>query len=170
MTPMLVRAERPDDYAAVHQLNRDAFQADGEADLVDALRTAASPIISLVAEDDGDVVGHILFSPVTLAPHDGLRVAGLGPMAVSPARQRSGIGSRLVRAGLEACREGGFAAAVVVGHPDFYPRFGFRSASQFGIACEFDVPDPVFMALELIAGTLRDRSGTIYYHPAFKAL
>ena len=124
----------------------------------------------MVAEDDGEVVGHILFSPVTLSGFDSMRIAGLGPLAVSPARQRSGIGSQLVQAGLDACRENGFAAAVVVGHPEYYPRFGFRPGSHFGVGCEFDVPDDVFMVIELAVGTLRDRSGTIYYHPAFKSL
>lgn len=162
-----VRRERRDDHPAVRDINRAAFQADGEADLVDALRDQVSPVVSLVAADDAEVVGHILFSPVTLAGHDELRIAGLGPMAVSSTRQRSGIGSALLRAGLDACRAQAFVAVVVVGHPGYYPRFGFQPASRFRISCEFDVPDDVFMALELEAGALNGRHGTVHYHPLF---
>ena len=167
---MRVRAERPDDYALVREINRAAFGRDAEADLVDRLRAEASPIISLVGEQGGQVVGHILFSPVTLSGHDTLPIAGLAPVAVLPAHQRAGIGSALVNAGLDACRDGDFVAVVVVGHPDYYPRFGFRPASQFGLACEFEVPDDVFMALAVEDGALRNRQGTIHYHPLFRTV
>ena len=165
---MQTRTERAADIPAVRAVNLAAFDTRMEADLVDALRLQADPIVSLVAEDeDGAIVGHILFSPVTLGEGSPLRIAGLAPMAVIPARQRGGIGSRLVSSGLEHCRRQGFVAAVVLGHAAYYPRFGFRPASIFGLRCEYDVPDDVFMALELEPGALAGRSGTVRYHPVF---
>jgi putative acetyltransferase len=134
---------------------------------VDALREQAEPIVSLVAEDRGAIVGHIMFSPVTLSGHPTLRLMGLAPMAVVPTHQRQGIGSALVTAGLEHCRQLGIAAVVVLGHPAYYPRFGFWPSTRFGIGCEYDVPDDVFMVMELEVGALRGVSGTVHYHAAF---
>jgi putative acetyltransferase len=134
---------------------------------VDALRSQATPIISVVAHDEGALVGHILFSPVSLTGHDELKIMGLAPMAVVPAQQRRGIGSALVREGLERCRRLGYGAVVVLGHPEFYSRLGFVPASLFGVTSEYDVPDDVFMALELAAGALEGKAGTIRYHPSF---
>jgi len=164
---MHIRPERPADIAAVRAVNRAAFETDAEADLVDALRDQADPTVSLVADDAGRIVGHILFSPVTLTGHADLKIMGLAPMAVLPTQQRRGIGSALVRAGLERCTELGCAAVIVLGHAQYYPRFGFIPASRFGIACEYDVTDDVFMALELEPQILRGRTGTIRYHAAF---
>jgi putative acetyltransferase len=160
-----IRSETHADIPSIRAVNQAAFNTSAEADLVDALRERAQPIVSLVADDDGTIVGHIMFSPVTL-PHPDLRIMGLAPMAVVPARQRHGIGSALVHEGLERCRELGFAAVVVLGHAEYYPRFGFTPASRFSLRCEYDVPDEVSMAIELDAGTLRGRSGTIRYHIA----
>lgn len=120
-----------------------------------------------MADDGGSIVGHILFSPVTLSGHAELKIMGLAPMAVQPAEQRRGIGSALVRAGLERCRQRGCGAVVVLGHPEYYPRFDFLPASRFDIGCEYEVPDEVFMALEVEPGFLRGKSGTIRYHAAF---
>lgn len=164
---MDIRAERATDLAAVRAVNLAAFDTALEADLVDALRIEANPVISLVADVTGSVVGHILFSPVTLTGHPHLPLMGLAPMAVVPLEQRRGIGSALVRTGLIECARLGCAAVVVLGHPEYYPRFGFLPASRFGLRSEYDVPDETFMALELVAGILRDRSGTIRYHAAF---
>ena len=164
---MQIRPEQAADIAAIHAVNRAAFDSDTEADLVDALREHADPIISLVADDGGSIVGHILFSPVTLSGHADLKIMGLAPMAVRPAEQRRGIGSALVGAGLERCKQLGSGAVVVLGHPGYYPRFDFVPASRFGLACEYDVPDEAFMALELELGILRGASGTIRYHAAF---
>ena len=163
-----IRAEEERDAAAVHALNVAAFGGPTEAKLVDALRRQASPIVSLVAEEGGVVIGHILFSPVALSGHEELKVMGLAPMAVAPEQQRRGVGSVLIPAGLEECRRLGFGAVVVLGHPEYYPRFGFQAAKEFGIGCEYDVPSDVFMALELAAGYLGGRSGTIRYHAAFR--
>jgi putative acetyltransferase len=164
---MQIRPERPADVPAIRAVNLAAFEASTEADLVDALRRQADPIVSLVAEAGGTIVGHILFSPATLAADPGVRIMGLAPMAVVPPRQRQGIGSALVRDGLERCRQLGFGAVIVLGHADYYPRFGFTPASRFGLRSEYEVPDDVFMALELDRGVLTGRSGIVRYHPAF---
>ena len=167
---MLIRDESPGDHAAVRALNDSAFETDAEARLVGALREQASPLVSLVAEEDGAILGHVLFSPVTLSGHPNLRIMGLAPMAVVPSRQQQGIGSSLVRAGLDRCRAIGAGAVVVLGHPAFYPRFGFVPSAEFGIGCEYDVPEEAFLAMELEPGFLRGASGTIRYHAAFNDL
>lgn len=167
---MLIRGEEQRDWAAVHALNVSAFETPAEAHLVDALRDQARPLVSVVADDHGAVVGHIMFSPVALSGQPALRIMGLAPMAVAPAHQRQGVGSALVRAGLEQCRQLGCDAVVVVGHPAYYPRFGFSSATRFGIGCEYDVPDDVFMVVELHAGALRGASGTVKYHAVFSTI
>jgi putative acetyltransferase len=165
-----IRPERPADIPGIRAVNLAAFETTTEADLVDALRNDAQPIVSLVADDRQAIVGHILFSPVTLTPHPELQIMGLAPMSVVPARQRHGIGSALVQEGLEQCRRLGFGAVIVLGHAEYYPRFGFTPASQFGLTCEYDVPDEVFMALELDKDILRGRSGRIRYHAAFASV
>jgi putative acetyltransferase len=164
-----IRAETPDDFAAVRRVNECAFGRSAEADLVDALRAHGKATISLVAVQAGNVVGHILFSPVTIeSGSEALPVSGLAPMAVLPEFQRRGIGSRLVKRGLEQCRNAGHRGVVVLGHPEYYPRFGFVPASRFGISSEYAVPDEVFMALELREGALRDcRGGVAKYQPEF---
>jgi len=167
---MLIRQEKPGDRKAVRALNEAAFDSPLEARLVDALRDLSSRTISLVAEDGGVVVGHIMFSPVTHADHPGLKVVGLAPMAVAPDRQRQGIGSVLIEDGLEKCRQEGYVAAVVLGHPTYYPRFGFRPSTYFGIDSAYEVPAAVFMALELVPGALADKKGRVDYHPAFDML
>lgn len=167
---MSIRAEEARDYDAVYALNAAAFETEAEAKLVDALRERAEPIVSLVAEEDGEVVGHILFSPVTLSGHPDLKIIGLAPMSVVSEKQKSGIGSALVEAGLAKCRELGFAAVVVLGHPEYYPRFGFLSSSRFGIDSEYEVPEEVFMVQELEDGVLAGKSGRISYHAAFGEL
>jgi putative acetyltransferase len=162
-----VRPEAPSDRAAVRAVNTSAFDTAAEADLVDRLREQASPLVSLVAQVAGGVVGHILFSPLTLGEHRGLQIMGLAPMAVAPERQRRGIGSALVRVGLQQCRQLGAGAAVVLGHPAYYPRFGFLPAARFGIGCEYDAPAEAFMLIELQREYLRGVAGTVRYHAAF---
>jgi putative acetyltransferase len=131
------------------------------------LRRHAAPIISLVAEEDANIVGHILFSPVMLAGEGSPTLMGLAPMAVVPARQRQGIGSSLVSEGLERCRRINAAAVVVLGHPEYYPRFGFVPGSRLSLRCEYDVPENVFMVRELHEGALRGFAGIVRYHPVF---
>lgn len=167
---MLIRPEKPADHAAVRQINLLAFDGEPEADLVEALRRDADPVISLVAEDDGEIVGHILFSPVSVDSVADNLVMGLAPMAVAPDRQREGIGSALVRAGIAACEAAGIGGIVVLGHPGFYPRFGFRPASEFGLESEYAVPDEAFMALPLGAADFGASPGTARYHPAFASV
>ncbi len=165
---MLIRTEQVTDIPEIHAINRAAFDAATEANLVDVLRSGAENVVSLVAEEDGEIVGHIMFSPVQLTGAADVRAMALAPMAVAPGRQRAGIGSALVRAGLEKCQRLGIDAVFVVGHPTSYPRFGFKSASSVGFACEFDVPDEVFMVAELAAGVLDGKTATVTFHPAFK--
>jgi putative acetyltransferase len=164
---MQIRVEKECDREAVRAVNISAFETTSEADLVDALRQQAHPIISLVAEENGEVVGHILFSPVSLSGQPNLKVMGLAPMAVAPSQQKKGTGSALVQSGLDHCRKLGFVAVVVLGHPQYYPRFGFSPASQFGVDSEYDVPDEVFMAMELQPDALSGIIGTVRYHSAF---
>ncbi|MDX1404658.1 MAG: N-acetyltransferase [Woeseiaceae bacterium] len=162
-----IREETNADRNAIYEINAAAFPTEAEAKLVDALRVSADPFVSLVAEEDDEIIGNIVFTPVALASFGDLQLMGLAPMAVKPARQRSGIGSRLVEAGLENLRTLGVGAVVVLGHADYYPRFGFRPASRWGIASEYDVPDDAFMLLELASGYLDGYQGTIRYHAAF---
>ena len=164
-----VRFEGPHDATAVREINEQAFGGLQEARIVDALRDSPDSI-SLVATVDERVVGHILFTPVTIEPHAArVRVAGLAPMAVRPEFQRSGVGSALVRAGLEECRGRGYAAVVVVGHPEYYPRFGFVPAHTKRLECEYPVPREAFMTIELEAGALTGRAGVVRYRPEFAA-
>ncbi|MEX1231038.1 MAG: N-acetyltransferase [Planctomycetaceae bacterium] len=164
----MIRDEEPRDIADVRRINEGAFETPAEARLVDALQEQVASLISLVAIVDDAVVGHILFSPVTLEGHPQLKLAGLAPMAVLPSHQRQGIGTALVTAGLERCREAGYDAVVVLGHPGFYLRFGFVPASRFEIRSEYDVPDEVFMIAELRPHALDGVSGVIRFHTAFK--
>ncbi|HLG17930.1 MAG TPA: N-acetyltransferase [Blastocatellia bacterium] len=165
---MIVRHENAGDAAGIRRVNEMAFDTVVEAKLVDKLRERGMVTFSLVAIDVEQIVGHILFSPVTI--ESGGRqfpALGLGPMAVLPEFQNRGIGSRLVITGLDECRQAGHESVVVVGHPEYYPRFGFIPASRFGLRCEYDVPDEVFMALELHEGALSERAGLVRYQPEF---
>jgi putative acetyltransferase len=162
---MLVREEKPEDYATVYEVVAEAFGTADEAELVVKLR-AVEPHISLVAEAGGEVVGHIFFSPVTAGDFVAM---GLAPMAVRPDWQRRGVGSRLAEAGLAECRRLGYDVVFVLGHPEYYPRFGFVVASKHGFSCEYDAPDEAFMVAELTAGALAGRSGVVRYGPEFAA-
>lgn len=163
-----IRAEKTEDRYAIHRVNELAFGQPNEANLVDALRANAIPFISLVAVGDEQVVGHISFSPVTVESESGTFAAiGLAPMAVLPEYQNQGIGSQLVREGLKECQRLGHDIVVVLGHPNYYPRFGFAPASLKGLRSEYDVPDEVFMVAELREGALRGRRGLVKYHREF---
>ena len=164
---MIIRPEKENDRDAVFTINASAFETPSEATLVDVLREHAQPVVSLVAEENRNVVGHIMFSPVVLSENPDLKVMGLAPMAVAPEHQRKGIGSALVRAGLEQCRQLGFVGVVVLGHPEFYPRFGFSPSSRFGIDSDYEVPEEVFMAMELEPEALSGKTGRVKYHHAF---
>ncbi len=167
---MIIRFEQASDIDKVFQVNLKAFETSTEAYLVNALRKADIELISLVAEVNKDIVGHILFSPVTLIEHKEIKIAGLAPMAVLPDWQNKGIGTQLVKEGLKACINAGYDAIVVLGHPNYYPRFGFTPSIHYGINTEYDVPTDVFMLLELKKDILKNISGTIKYHSIFNEL
>jgi putative acetyltransferase len=165
----LIRQERAQDIPGICQVNEQAFGRPDEADIVDSLRQRAAIFLSLVALQGEQVVGHILFSPVTVkSDQSSFDAIALGPMAVLPSHQRSGIGSQLVRAGLEECRKMGQSIVIVLGHPEFYPRFGFKPALPFGIRWEQDLPAEVFMVAELEQGALNGRGGVVIYQPEFR--
>ncbi|MCH8207083.1 MAG: N-acetyltransferase [Chloroflexi bacterium] len=167
----IVRPETTVDHIAIHRINEAAFGRPNEADLVDTLRAAGHAVLSLVAINKGQVVGHIFFTPVSIesqsSPHSAL---ALGPMGVLPELQNRRIGSLLVRRGLEGCLASGFPVVVVLGHPHFYPRFGFTEARARGINPQWDVPDEAFMVAELEPGALRGVTGTVRYRPEFDEL
>ena len=165
---LAIRPEQPGDHASVRRVVEQAFGRRNEADLVDKLHAAGRASIALVAVLDGSVVAHLLFSPVTLdPPRASPLMLGLAPEAVQPLHQNKGIGSRLIRAGLEACREAGCDGVVVLGDPAFYSRFGFERASGRGLGNEYGA-DEHFMALELRKGALDGLRGMVKYGPEFQ--
>ncbi|MBU1170890.1 MAG: N-acetyltransferase [Proteobacteria bacterium] len=165
---MIARAEKPEDISRIYQINIETFSTDAEANLVDMLREHKVPLISWVAEDKGELIGHILFSPVTLVGQmSRISMAGLGPMAVRPSHQKKGVGTMLVEAGLKQCLKEGYSAVVVLGYPEYYPRFGFVPSVAYGIDSTYDVPPEVFMVKELKKGALKGIQGTVSYHGLF---
>lgn len=166
-----IRAEAPGDRGAVREVNEAAFGRPDEAALVDALRDAGAPLVSLVAVEGGEIVGYVLFSPVSVEPKppDGFSASGLAPLAVLPERQRLGAGSRLVGEGFEVCRRSGYDAVFVLGDPAYYRRFGFATAATRGLRCEFPAPDEAFMVAELRPGALDGVHGLVRYRPEFGA-
>lgn len=167
MEAIEIREAQTGDADAIRHLNMEAFGQPQEAQLVDALRNNCSDLLSLVAVDGEDIVGHILFSPAVLGDVEGM---GLAPMAVIPARQQGGIGSELVRAGLAKLEERGCPFVIVLGHADYYPRFGFERASARSVRCEWDVPDEAFMLLVLDENTMSGVSGLARYRPEFSEM
>ena len=166
---MIVRPETPGDYEAIGELLRSAFGRTVEPELVRSLRASDDylPDLALVAEENGRVVGHIVFSYVTLKGEEEFRVLALACMAVTPGLQRRGIGGALVEAGLERADDRGEPLVVVVGHPTYYPRFGFESARRHGVEPpSADFPDDAFMIRRLSRYSERHR-GRVVYPPAF---
>lgn len=166
---MIVRPETPGDYEAIGELLTSAFGRAVESQLVLSLRASDNcvPDLALVAEENGAVVGHIVFSYVTLKDDEEFRVLALAPMAVTPALQRRGIGGALVEEGLQRADDLGESLVIVVGHPTYYPRFGFESARRHGIEPPSDdFPDDAFMVRRLSRYNERHR-GRVVYPPAF---
>ena len=166
----IIRSEKAADYDVIYDVVSKAFEGAAEAELVVALRARARPFYSLIAEVENNIVGHIFFSPVVLDGHPELRLMGLAPMAVLPEFQRGGIGTALVHAGLDQCQAAEVDAVVVLGHPTYYPRFGFVPASRYGIDSVYPVPDDVFMITMLRKEVFHEKSGRIHYHAAFDAV
>ena len=163
-----IRLETPKDVDSIHNVNEQAFGQAAEATIVDKLRNRNALTLSLVATKDNEVVGHIAFTKVTIESEDSsFEAIALAPMAVLPVYQHKGIGSQLVNARLEECRRLGHEIVVVLGHPDYYPRFGFIPAKQKGIKCEFETPSEAWMILELNEGILAGRTGTVKFQPEF---
>ncbi|OGR80844.1 MAG: GNAT family N-acetyltransferase [Elusimicrobia bacterium GWC2_64_44] len=166
----MIRAETRADYDGIRKANKKAFKGKAESKLVDALRESEgySPALSLVAELAGQVVGHILFSPIIIkSPAGETPALALAPMCVLSEHQNRGIGSALLRRGLEECRKAGHKLVVVVGHENYYPRFGFVKAGEKGLTLPFEAPPEVFMVLELAPGALAGVSGEVVYPRAF---
>ena len=163
---MEFRREEPGDEEAIRQVNEAAFERPDEAGLVELLRDIADPYVSMVALVDGEIVGHVIFSPVTIDEGDGNELfMGLAPMAVHPDHQSEGIGTALGEAGLEECRQMGVRAVFVLGPPAFYSRFGFESARDHGFDYPGDVPEDAFMVHALADNALEGRSGEVRYLP-----
>jgi putative acetyltransferase len=164
---VLVRTEDGLDSAAIYAVHRGCFPTEGEAKLVDALRAAGRLSVSLVAELNGAVIGHVAFSPVTVA--SGQVGAGLGPIAVVEGERRRGVGARLVEEGVVACRVAGFGWVVVLGDPAYYGRFGFRAASEFGLWDEYR-GGAAFQVIERVPGALPVGAGLVQYAREFASL
>ena len=166
---LTIRRETAEDVRAIWAVVHDAFRRPSEADLVDALRRSDALTLSVVAALDGRIVGHVAFSPVAIqSTAAAFEALALAPVAVTPDCQRQGIGSALIRWGLDECRRMGHGAIIVLGRPDYYGRFGFTPASAYGVQCPFAVPAEAFLLVELFPGAMRRRGGTVRYSPEFE--
>lgn len=162
-----IRRERPGDEEAVRRINRLAFGQDEEANVVDRLRQTCDEYLAFVATEDEAIVGHILFTPATL---DASSIVGMGlaPMAVDPGLQNRGVGTLLVRHGLEHLQASGCQFVIVLGHPEYYPRFGFELASAYGLTCQWEgVPDEAFMIQVFDLEGFPETGGTARYRSEF---
>lgn len=171
---LILRPERPSDYQQIRELNFNAFGSYTEANLIERLRMHEEfiPELSIVAVEDSLVQGYILFTPVSIVDTGFIfqKCLTLAPVCVQPNKQKRGIGSALVREGLSSCGKSGFTSVIVLGHPEYYPRFGFKPASLFAIKSPFPVKDPAFMALELLPNSLQNIRGTVEYLEPFNDL
>jgi putative acetyltransferase len=172
---IIIRQETKDDFKEVFEVNHIAFGQDNEAKLVDTLRNNKSVFItelSIVATDNKRVVGHILFTKIKIKDNNGNlhESLGLAPMAVIPELQKSGIGGQLIRHGLDVAKDLGFTSVIVLGHENYYPKFGFEQADKWNIKAPFDVPSNVFMAIELVNDGLKHISGTVIYPKEFETV
>lgn len=162
--------EGPEDISGIRLVNQLAFDGNYEEDIVDRLRQNCPAILSLVAKQGDEVIGHILFSPARIVQLEGWTVPGmgLGPLAVHPDHQGKGVGSALCQVGMQRMEAEANPFVIVLGHPDYYPRFGFTKASTHGIRCAFTgVPDEAFMIRILDVDTMAGVAGTAYYRQEF---
>lgn len=167
---VVIREEQAEDLPAVFEVNTAAFGQPNEGHLVNKIRESENfvPGLSLVAVAEESIIGHILFSKITIEQADRqFEVINLAPLSVLPAWQRKGVGKKLVKTGMRKVKSLGYDAVIVLGHEEYYPKFGFERASRFGVACPFEVPDAAFMAIELIPDALDGKSGTVRFPPAF---
>ena len=170
---MIIRPEKKSDYIAIHKVNELVFGGRAEADLVDDLRKTDSfiPELSLIAILNQEVIGHILFTQIGIKTKKRVISAlALAPMAVLPEFQNKGVGTKLAVRGLDDCRRLGHSIVVVIGHPGYYPRFGFLPARERGLEVPFPVPDEAFMVMELVPGALKAAQGEIIYPPPFQKM
>jgi len=162
-----IREEKQTDLAAICQINEAGFENKAEAAIVDKLRAACDSYVSFVAVDQVTVVGHILFTPVTIDGSGSIGM-GLAPMAVWPSRQKQGIGTQLVRHGLDHLQRTGCPFVIVLGHPAYYPRFGFEPASRYKLNCQWEgVPDEAFMVVVFERAVLPEDGGIVRYRGEF---
>ncbi len=165
-----ISKENKNNISEIANVTHAAFGQKTEAAIIESLRRDGALTVSLVAEEGGKIVGHIAFSPVTLEMVDQkIEALGLGPMAVLPEHQRRQIGTQLIYEGLKACRKINAGLVFVLGHPEYYPRFGFVPTFPYNIAWEVECPKEAFMVLELKEAALEGLSGVVKYHPAFMA-
>ena len=167
---IIIRQEVKADHTRIKEINDQAFEQEDEGSLVNKLRERDQfiPKLSLFAETDEMVVGHILFYPVKIISSTQKHTTlSLGPMAVLPEYQKKGIGGKLINEGLNLAKDLRFRSVIVIGHPEYYPKFGFTKASYWGIKVPFEVPDEVFMALEIVEGELQNKQGVIEYPAEF---
>jgi putative acetyltransferase len=164
--PVLLRDEQPGDREQVRTVNETAFGRSDEANLIDRLRAEEAILLSLVAEIDSRIIGHILFSRMTVATAQGpIAAVSLAPMAVLPEHQGRNVGSEMVQRGLAQLRNQGERIVIVLGHKHYYPRFGFSTEKARCLASPF--PPEAFMALELVYSALEGIHGTVRYPFAF---
>ena len=170
MTLFTIRAEESGDEAAIRLVNEQAFGQPTEAQIVDCLRQTCPELRSLVALVDGQIIGHLLLTPAVIEQEGRSVMTGMGlaPLAVLPTFQRQGVGTQLVRHGLESVQQAGCPFVIVLGHPAYYGRFGFVPASRYGVVCEYpDVPDEAFMLLAFDPSTMTGMAGVAKYRPEF---
>lgn len=169
MREIIISKEIRSDIQQIWEVNSTAFETNSEADLVNRLRNCGVDFISLVAKLDDTIVGHILFTEIELENSD-IKIIGLAPMAVIPKFQNCGIGTVLVKQGIKECKAKGYKAIAVLGHPNYYPKFGFTASVKFEIKSGYDVPDEVFMLKELVENSLLEQNGIVKYHEEFNKL
>ena len=164
-----IREERKKDYGAIKEVNDKAFKQPQEGNIINKIRKSDTEILSLVAVLDNKIVGHIFFSSVEIEGHDEIkRGMGLAPMAVLPKYQRQGIGSMLIKESIRKLKEKSVPFIIVLGHENYYPKFGFEIASKYGLKCQWEgVPDAAFMVMILDKNKMKNVNGIAKYREEF---